>query len=224
VKVLSVNVARSVWLIRVPDLNPGGKYILPFLDAIKGKYGFLQHTKPSETDPTQAKPVVFRHGNFQNRSGEQKEIALNIWQDGLVADTQSSTDDSDFFLGNLLDWLTEEFGLTPYRELAMSKLYTSELWVHTEKKLVTLNPELQRLVDRINSMVREFSDKNLVFEMGAIGIWNDRTLAPNNFFSPFRFERAEVAAFAENRYYSAAPVGTRDHIMLLDELEQILAG
>jgi hypothetical protein len=224
VRVLSVNLARSVWLMRIADLNPTGKYIIPIFEAIIKRYGFLQHTNPTEIDPTQPKPVMFTRGSFQSSSGEQKEVSLNIWLDGLVADTQSSTDDSDFFLESLLNWLSTEFGLFPYQQLATSRLYTSELWVHTDKKLASLNPRLQSLVERINSMVRQFADKNLVYEIGAIQIWNDRTLAPNNFFSPFRFERAEVAPFTENRYYSIAPVCTSDHIALLDELEQILSG
>jgi hypothetical protein len=224
VKVLSVKEGRSFWLMRLEDLNPRGKYMLPFLDAIATRYGFLDYTKPTEIDLKDPKPFIFTRGRFHNKLDEPIGVGLDIWQDGLIAHTQSSTDDADAFLDDLLNWIVTEFGLVPYEQLPRSRLYLSELWVRPDKALVSLNPKLQGLVDHINSLVKEFSNKALVFDVGAIAIWNDRTIAPNNFFSPFRFEKSEVAPFAENRYYSVAPVRTTDHIILLDELEQILAG
>jgi hypothetical protein len=210
--------------MRLEDLNPRGKYLLPLFDAVAARYSFLDYPKPAEIDLKDPKPYAFTRGLFQNGPGEPIGIGLDIWQDGLVAHTQSSTDDADAFLHDLLNWIVTDFGLVPYDKLLLSRLYLSELWVRPDKALVSLNPNLQGLVDHINSLVKEFSNKALVFDVGAIAIWNDRTIAPSNFFSPFRFEKSEVAPFAENRYYSAAPVRTADHIILLDELEQILAG
>lgn len=223
-RVLSVKNARSIWLIRIQDLNPSGKYILPLIFSIAEKYGFIDYTKPNEIDTASQKPISFTRGSFLAQSGERKEVGVHIWRDGFVAETMSSTNDSDFFLDGFLDWLATDFGMVNFRELVMSRLYASELFVSTDKNLALLNPKLEGFVSRINSMVKAITDKNLVFELGAVGIWNDRSLAPNNFFSPFRFERAEEAPFSENRYYSAAPVRTSDHIVLLEEFEQILTG
>ena len=195
------------------------------IDAVAERYGFLQHTKISDLDPKDpAKPVSFSKGRFVNDFGEEIEVELEIWNDGLVADTRSSTNDTDAFLDDLLSWISTDFDLTSYKEIAHAKLYVSELWVHTGKSLAFLNPKLQSLVNHINSLAKEFSGKNLVFDVGAIGVWNDRTIAVNNYFSPFRFERAEQLPFAENRYYTTAPFRTADHIKILDELEEALGG
>jgi hypothetical protein len=222
VKVLSIARARAIRLLRLSDMNPHGKYIYPLLAATAEKYRFLKYTQPIELDPKDpTKPILFSSGRFQNRSEEEIEVELQLFQDGLVADTRSSTDDSDMFIDELLEWAIAEFGLVP--SPTVSRIYLNELWVHTDKPLTLLNPKLQNLINHINSLYNEYSSKPLVFDLAAVGIWNDRTVAPNNFFSPFKFEKAEMARFEENRYYSIAPLRTSDHITILDELEQILA-
>jgi hypothetical protein len=205
-------------------MNPQGKYIYPLLAATAARYTFQKHIQPTELDPKDpTKSLVFSAGRFQKPSGEELEIIeFQVFQDGLVADTRSSTDDSDMFIDDLLEWAIAEFNLVPIP--TASRLYVSELWVHTDKSLTLLNPRLQALVDLISSAYEAYAKRPLTFDLAAIGIWNDRTLAPNNFFSPFRFEKAEVAPFSENRYYSIAPLRTLDHLMILDQLEEILTG
>jgi len=222
-KMLSILKARAIRFVRLEDMNPHGKYIYPLLAATAERYSFLKYTQPTELDPKDTtKPLVFTAGKFRKPSGEELQIEFHLYQDGLVADTRSSTDDSDMFIDDLLEWAIAEFGLVP--SLTVSRLYLSELWVHTDKLLALLNPKLQNLVNHINSMYNEYSGKPLVFDLAAIGIWNDRTVAPNGFFSPFRFEKAELTRFEENRYYSIAPLRTSDHLKILNELEAILAG
>ncbi len=217
--ILSIARARAIRLLKLSDMNPHRKYIYPLLTATAEKYSFLKYTQPVELDPQDpTKPILFSAGRFQNRSKEEIEIELRVFQDGIVADTRSSTDDSDAFIDDLLEWAIAEFGLVP--SPIVSRLYVNELWVHTDKALALLNPKLQSLVEHINSLYAENSSPPLVFELAALGFWNDRTTTPNRFFSPFRFEKAEVAPFTENRYYSVAPLRTVDHINILNEFEE----
>jgi hypothetical protein len=223
-RLLSVARARSIWVMRLDDLNPRGRILVSLIIEIAKRYAFLEHTKLEEVPHLAElnKGLAFLRGVFVNNAQIPVAVDLNIYSDSIFADTQSSTDDSDAFLSDLLNWTAAEFGLTPYSEILRSRLYLSELWVQTDKSLNSINPQLNALADRFSLLVSNYSGRPATFAPTGITLWNDRSV-PNP-FGPFKFERAENASFAENRYYSAAPLPTATHLELLEELESILAG
>jgi hypothetical protein len=216
----SVKLARSIWLVNYFDLNPHGISLFPHLSKIGQKYMFqVVPTKPDELDLT--KGVLFRAGTFQN---ENRSIAfdLTVYNDGLVVDTRSSTNDSDLIIDEYLTWLSTEMGLAPYKGILKSKLYLSELWVQTDKALNSLNPKLDSFAKRLTTSIVGRSHQPLAFEASGIIFWTDPTVMVNP-PGPFRFEREENAPFGEHRYYSSAPLQTDVHLKLLEELENILS-
>ena len=90
-KLRSVKLARAIWLVNYFDLNPYGSSLVPAIPKIVQKYMFqVNPIKPDEFDLS--KGVNFREGTFQINN---RAIAINliIYNDGLVADNRSSTDD-----------------------------------------------------------------------------------------------------------------------------------
>ncbi len=218
-KLRSVKLARAIWLVNYYDINPYGTSLVPALPKIVGKYMFqIIPTKAEEFDLS--KGVNFRDGTFQNND-RALAINLTIFGDGLVADTRSSTDDSDFFINELLTWMSIEFGLAPYQEFLKSKMYLSELWIQTDKALNSLNPKLDNFAKQLTESIVGRSHQPLAFETTGISFWTDTTIMVNP-PGPFRFEREENAPFGEHRYYSSAPLQTDVHLGLLTELEAIL--
>ena len=219
-KLRSVKQARAIWLVNYFDLNPYGTSLFPTIPKIAQKYMFQAvPTKPDELEL--GKGVNLRGGTFKN---DNRAIAvdLTIYGDGLVADTRSSTDDSDVFLNEFLAWMSMEFGLASYQEFLKSKLYLSELWVQTDKVLNSLNHKLDDFAKRLTASIVGRGHQHLEFETSGISFWTDPTIMVNP-PGPFRFEREENAPFGEHRYYSAAPLQTDVHLELLTELESILS-
>jgi hypothetical protein len=212
-ELISVQRARSIWLFDTYDLNPRGKDIgSDLLDWLKDAYQFSK-VPANQNDLDETKALYFAGGNFQVREEIFISVELRVYTDGLVADTRSSTEDTDLFLSDILESVGKEFSL-PYKpEIVRKKLYVSELTVKTDAKLAVLNPKLAKFAE---SLFAAIGTKSPV-ELTSIGFWPD--MVPNPSAPTFRFERKWGAEFSENRYYSRAPLQTEKHRQILDELE-----
>jgi hypothetical protein len=194
--------------------------MLSIIRPIIEKYTFVQFpAKPEELDL--GKGIKFAGGSFQKDPHNDIAIDLTIFNDFIVADTRSSTEDSDAFLDAFLTWIATEIGLAPYQEVLRSRVYLSELWVKTDKSLNILNPKLADFAKRLTSLIVGHEHHPIAFETSGIAFWTDPIIV--NPPGPFKFERAENTPFAEYRYYSAAPLQTKDHLEMLTELESILS-
>ena len=220
-KLLSVKLARSIWLVNIVDLNPRGLSLFGLITPIVNKYKFqIYPTKPEELIGKDVIEIKFNGGSFQKDTQHNIAVDLTIFNDGLVVDTRSSTKDSDAFLNDFLNYVSKEFSLTPYLEVLRSKIYVSEVWVQTDKLLNSLNSKLDSFAKRITSLTEGHSHHPIAYETSGIIFWTDPVVT--NPPTPFRFERVIDRPFAENRYYSAAPLQTDVHLEMLDELESIL--
>jgi len=221
-KLLSVKQARSIWLMYLVDLNPRGLNLFTLIPQIITKYNFqLYPTKPEELDiGKDTREIKFSAGSFQKDQQHNIGFDLTIYNDGLMVDTRSSTDDSDVIIDEFLNWLSTA-GLVPYQDVLRSKLYVSELWVQTDKSLNTLNPKLESFAKRVTSLIVGHEYHPIAFETSGITFWTDPTVG--NPPGAFRFERLIDVPFSENRYYSAAPLQTNIHLEMLEEFESILS-
>jgi len=216
-ELISVQRARSIWLFDTYDLNPRGKDIgSDLLDWLKDAYQFSKFPA-SVNDLDDTKAMYFAGGSFQVREEIFIAVELRVYTDGLVADTRSSTQDTDLFLSDVLQSVAKEFSL-PYRpEIIRKKLYVSELTVRTDKKLAALNAKLATFSEKLSAVTGAKSP----VELSSIGFWPD--LLPKPDTAIFRFERKWGAEFSENRYYSHAPLQTDMHLEILAELEEALS-
>lgn len=219
-KLLSIQRARSLWFVNVTDLNPHGYNLLKIVPNIIEKYRFqLFPTKFEEFDLTQG--VKYHGGTFQIDSQHDISVDVNIYNNGLLVDTRSSTKDADAFLDEFLTWIASELDLVSYQEVLNTKIYVSELWVQTDKPLNALNPKLADFAKRLTSLIVGHENHPIAFE--TTGIYLSTNPIITNPPGGFRFERVEGAPFNENRYYSAAPLQTDLHLEMLEELENILS-
>jgi hypothetical protein len=88
-----------------------------------------------------------------------------------------------------------------------------------DKPLDLINPKLGALAKRISESRPE--DPAMEFQFSGIGFFPRPEV--HGILSPFIFERKQSTDWAENRYYTRAPLQTDAHIQLLNELEAILA-
>jgi len=217
-KLLSVNLARSIWLGPISDFNPRGaslyRILFPFL---MDTYKFRKFPSLTEISDL-SKGVKFENGDFSIGSNPPILVNLTFYNDGIIADTGSSTTHSDTFLEEMYTKFSELFKMPPYQSILRKKVYLSQLFVSTNKSLEVINPKL-KLISQYLSETVEQGDK--VFQFGGMSFWPDQVDKVN--LSPFTFERTVNVPFSENRYYSVAPLPTDKHLELLDKLESILS-
>jgi hypothetical protein len=219
-KLLSVNLARSVWLGPLVDLNPKGISLFPLMfELLADTYKFKK--LPSFPPPEEKPPAgfIFKFGEFTvDGIANPIEVSLTIHSDGLVADTTSSTDYSNAFLADALTRLSQIIGTPDYETIIKKKIYLSQIYVSTDVSLDSVNRKFKPIIKYLTDNVE---DHDKVFEVGGLSFWPDQTSKVNP--APFRIERAVGVPFSEKRYYSEAPLPTDKHLELLDKLESILS-
>lgn len=217
-ELLNIIRARSVWLFDVRDINPRGRYFeLALIAWLKERYTFTKYPS-SITDIDQTGGLVFSSGSFHLRTDSLITVDLSIYNDGLVADTRSSTRDTDTFIDDVLSSAVQEFEIVFYPEMIRRKLYVSEMHVRSNRPLSSINPRLEGFASRLASMISIQKDARL--ELSSIGFWPDENSPAGT--SRFLFERQLNTSFAEQRYFSSAPLQTEDHLKLLNEFEDLL--
>lgn len=217
-ELLNVSMARSVWIFPISELNPRGKTVMPeLLEWLKDNYSFDKApSSVAELDPT-TKAFVFERGQFQVKEEIFIDVGLKVFNDGLVAETQSSTHDSDAFIEDVLTEATKEFSLAYKPQMIGRKLRFSELYVHSMKALAGINPKASEFAAKIANLVP--AKLGIPFDVAAFGFWPTQLTVPPIVLGPFRIERKLNTLPAEGKYYSTAPLHTEDHLQLLDEFE-----
>jgi hypothetical protein len=219
-ELLNVIRARVIWLIYIQDINPHGKNINAYIiDWLRNKYKFLK-CPSSIYERNEGGALVFSDGSFKSKDGSNISVDLAIYNDGFIADTRSSTKDTELFIEDALYSLVKDFGLVYKQEMLRKKLYVSELTLRTDRQLNNINPRMQAFVRKIISMIG--TDDLGLMELSSLSFWWD--FRSSNGQSHFQFERAAGIPFSERRYYSRAPLHTEDHLSLLNEFEDLLLG
>jgi hypothetical protein len=218
-QILNVVSAKSIWLFDINDLNPRGKDVnSELLDWLKDNYYFEKAPKsPNDLDP-EKKSLKFEQGRYQIKEEIFISVDLEIYNDGFVANSRSSTQDTDAFLDSLFSLVAKEFSLTYDPGMIRTKMHASELTVRLNAVMFDLNPKLTNFASQLSAMCGLPIPP---FEPSLLGFTTDLAISP---LKPAQFilERKAGSPFAERRYYSKAPVHTNQHEELLQELESIL--
>lgn len=218
-KLLSIGLARSVWLMHMTDINPRGRnlysLILPFL---LDTYKFKKYPQLSDLmDDT--KGIVFEGGEFKNEEGEPFLIKLTVFNFGIFAENGATTVETDFFLKNLFTQLSENFNIPPLESIVKGRDHLSQLYVSTENNLELMNPKLRGISEYVEKNLSYATDAK--YQISSLSFWPDPVKSGNPL--NFVFERQAGIHFSEKRYFSSAPLQTEKHLELLDKLESILS-
>ena len=144
---------------------------------------------------------------------------LTVYTNGVAVDTHSSTDDCQAILDDFLNVFREAFGANtePYRHF-----FVSQVVFHSNVKLCIIHPILQLIADKVASATERDMGQPIPFEASSISVGSD-TSKVNIRVGPFTIERRIHVPFSENMYFSSAPLQTKAHLSLLQDVESALA-
>jgi hypothetical protein len=219
-ELISVALARSIWLFDLNDLNPQGKSIFPDAFSWLGeKYAFDSFPKSIGDKDPEKNGFLFKNGKFQS---DENSILVNfsIYTDGLVAETWSSTESGDLLIEEILRSIATRYGLVLRPDMVRKKQYVNELIIRLEHSPKDLNEKISRFSELLS---RLFTRHSLPpFEFSGM-VFAPDTSATSYKPPGFMVERKQGVPFADNRYWSKAPFPTKDHLFALEELEKLLA-
>lgn len=216
-KILSVRVARSVWLFPTDYINPNGSSVIPVIEGVIDRYSFLVHPSLAEVFNSENMSLELKAGTFIRQDNIPVHVSLSVYRDGMVADTQSSTMDSDLFLEDVLTFLSDSFDMAPYSELPINRTYLSEIHFTLDQTPDLFSDLTDSFIKKSSSYIN--SDKLGKFQF--MGFWLATDPGLSNNPSSIRVERVIDVPFNENRYLSSGQIKTSEHIELLEGLETV---
>lgn len=214
--ILYVGLARTIWLFDFALLNPTGMNLRGVLEEIAKRYQFAK-TPKNELDFDEQHSLSFKSGTFLGQRKVPLLIHLNVYSDGIVADTTSDTDESTEFLNDVSRWLNDTYGLAVPKD--RTEKYLSQIDFQMAAPLTVLNPRLGQFVKRVEGHI----NTNSALDVSSVQLWTEDFGRPGT-PAPVKIERKIPTPFSANHYFSQAPVSTKNHIALLDEFEALLGG
>ena len=213
----SVLLGRAFALFQIEDLNPEGTIYYPDLAAgLVKRYGFQKYpTKPEDFD--ESKGIEFHTG----RLGETVINKVAIFTGGIHVDTNASTDASEMILQDALTWAAKEFAIAFRPEMLKRWAYVSQITFHSEVPILSLHAVLTKISKKLSKEVNDHFGQPLEYQPVSLSLLFD-TLTTQSGTAPFTIQRREGVPFSDNKYFSTAPVKTKVHFALIEQIEKEL--
>ena len=209
-ELVNVAVARAIAILDLAELNNRGLRVYPdLLDSIRKKYDF-----DKEADPAKLENRYKLFNGFYSTNHGKVTVGLQLYSDGVWAETNTNTTDSEAFLNDLLNWSKTELGMNYSPGMIKSKGYQSELVIRSNIVLTTVCDGLSKFAKRLASV--PFNGRAKRQELVTVSFGADGDPSAN-----FTFDRRTGAPFAENKFYCRAPLPTDEHFRLLQEFEAL---
>lgn len=183
--------------------------------GVEARYKFLEAPRElSQFDFT--KGVTFRSGLFHDQIIDR----LQLYNNGILSESSSSTSLCDEFLDDLVSWMNAELTIRLEENNETARIYNSEIeFVNT----VNRNDGTESLIsDRLAAKVAQYGPGPGVFITSGFMFQpnlNDQSMAS---IYKFTLERRVGRPLGDNCYFSKAPLKTEDHVNLIREIEEMI--
>lgn len=221
-KVINHELGRVVLLIPWEDLRPiGGIHFPSAMEMIKARYAFASSpSMGSSIEQFQHDGMKFQTGKLVIGGNQTNISELAFYSDGIVINGYS-TEESEAFLNDLLEWGKQSFGI----RVSGSKerrMYVSQVIVEFDNDINPLMDGLEELTKRLSLALKKLYGITQPMEWAGMSFNYDRTAVPTMVFpAGFIVERRVSHPFESNRYYSESALSTSAHIELLQLIEKL---
>ena len=210
----AVILARVLGYIETFDLSPRGTIFYPeVVPQIAERYRFQKFpTSIEEFD--ESKGIEFREGKAGNKVIQK----FTIFNTLLVVETRSSTDDSKQIMEEMLAWGADKLGLNYKPGMINRFAYVSDLSFYSDVPILGVSHAVTRLADKTSKALSEIWQEPIRYDPINVMVGHD-PLSRKYGIAPFSISRRAEARFAENKYFSEAPLPTDMHLAMLEEFE-----
>lgn len=190
---------------------------------IQAQYGFVGAPTTAQEllplDPTE--PLVFTHGKLSLGDRTIVVDKLSVFAQALSV-ASASTEDADLFLEDILQWSPTSVGRV-FAEISPRKIYISQLEVMLDAALERCFPMAVQFGQTLSALFKAYGYEQEVprFQVYSLGMTPDPALL--RLACEFRIERRVGVPYESNVYFAQAPLRTADHIVILEQFEQILS-
>jgi hypothetical protein len=194
--------------------STGGPGIFYAAAKVAERYQFKKVPSPQELV---SEKNVFEHGVFKNRPINSFEI----YTDGVIVRSRTPSEDIEAFLDDLVSWMGE-LGLQRVDTHHVNKAYSSELLIEFNPGVFEIFDRLKPILALIGSEIAKATDQRVPpYQAAGFVLHTNQTQIAGMKPLPFRLERRFNTEFEKNLFYSAAPLPTKAHIKVLEQIEAL---
>jgi hypothetical protein len=220
-KLISIDVGRVTWLFPVEEILPiGGAEGPNIVQAIASRYAFTQSPSNPTREDIDKNGLKFLAGHFEHEKNRANITEFAVFNDGIVV-SSVSTEAAEAFFEDVYAFLRSNFG---FREIVstVKRVYLSNL-------VVELGPSLSKALDSYAQIAKVIGEKlnkldgsKHPVELARLdfALNKDPEFRPPN-IPRFTIEKRAHAPFSQHRYFSSAPIPTKDHLTMLEHLEKL---
>lgn len=206
----------QAWLIVKADevRAAAGLPVVPAIERVRTHFQFLSWPT---TIPTPNSGYVFQQGAFNNKGKIIAITGLTIYADGIHVHTQSTTEDTDDVLAEVVT-LLQDMGMRVPKAIIAS--------YHVSTIVADFSKNINCLLTAFRSISSFIGDRDYKapLEVGLLSLYADATKLTKPFdgLNPtlFRIDRRVGVSFEENRYFSLANTTTEKHLEILNYIER----
>lgn len=159
--------------------------------------------------------VKFGHGMFSGVPITYVQLFTN----GIIAQATANTSVLDELIDDMMSWSSREFGLRYEVSEPVTKGATSAMEVRLSADLLERIDRFSSFTARLTEAVRQNGVSISPYQLAGLQFVSDPSAAVPVQPGRFVFERRTQRPFAENVFYTEAPVSSDAHLQLLEALE-----
>jgi len=220
-KIIATDTGRVVQLMVMEEVRPpSGVYMPALYQAIGDRYAFV--ARPQDHGTAITSGAKFSHGRLITPSKPYLISELGIYNDGIIVDA-INTDDAEFILDDLILWTKNQFEVRD-RLTEIPRTYSSLVTVEFDRAIEPTLRGVEAFVKNLELALKKAYGWNLETKILRLGINADPQSVPPLRNTQFFIERRIGRPYSENRYQSGAPLRTKEHVVLLQNIETQLFG
>ena len=212
-EMISVNKSSVLKLCLLTKVD-GYIHTPALIDIVRTRFNFEQI--PDKSDDLN-RGIEFLNGAIDGVTVEK----LGLYSDGVILESRSPTKSLDLAFAELTAWAETDLGLKMIETHNISKLYESDITVHSDGNIVNLGRRIEKICKLLSAGLMKISNIDADPTSVGFSISPDINKLPGLKPSAFRVDRQAGADFARNLFRSGAPLTTDLHLELLQELETL---
>ena len=225
-KIVNIETGRMGIVAPIDEFLPlTGAYPPDIWKAIAERYSFVSRPDMSlALSEIRENGFEFQFGKFQALdSTEQSILKLVVFGFGIAANGYS-TESAEMFLDDLCRWADDALGFR-FSSSRVSVFFLSQIVVEFQGSLESATLAFNDASNRIHEAFKDSYGIQAPMHVSAVTIDYDRVVVPDEIkqLATFTIQRQVGQPYAANRFFCQAPLRTRDHVRLLEEIECVLA-
>jgi hypothetical protein len=219
-RVIAFDTARVTVLFPIEEVMPLGGVIAPdTVNEVISRYNFAKGPDLGlSREELQKIGLKFENGQYNVQGQTAPIVSFVIFLDGVVIDA-SKTDDAEEFWDDLCKWLIAQ---KKFRDFTISpaRRFVSQIVTEFDTPLSKLINGFDDLTRLVSDRMAPIYDAQIKLGLARVDLEFDRLSERSSLIIPrFIIERRANIEFSRERYYCSAPLRTKNHVEVLQQIE-----